>query len=291
MKNACFALIGFLATAAFADLTPNTIIDNVPGDTTISNLVAASSVKSVEIDPTLSEEGKAADAKKVKEVLNGKLDAYHGVAGSLQVGNYHNNPALVITSGDNTYGSPTIIILDNSISPNGDGAVTVINPSSRLGDGSFVGIELPNRDGTLALTSDIPTPVAVIDPASATTTGKAADALEVKYLLNEKFDKIGGTITGLIITEMGVRIIGALGDGSKERGISFNGLDGEYTYLIGPQSGGGVVRVPSASGTLALTSDIPAPYTPPPYLRSYDEVRKCWWRGRMVNGVINWEVE
>ena len=42
---------------------------------------------------------------------------------------------------------------------------------------------------------------------------------------------------------------------------------------------------------VALRADIPEPYTPPPYLRVYDEVRQCWWRGRMVNGVINWEVE
>ena len=33
--------------------------------------------------------------------------------------------------------------------------------------------------------------------------------------------------------------------------------------------------------------------TPPssPTLRVYDEVRQCWWIGKMVNGVINWEVE
>ena len=33
--------------------------------------------------------------------------------------------------------------------------------------------------------------------------------------------------------------------------------------------------------------------TPPqsPTLRLYDEVRQCYWIGRMVNGVINWEVE
>ena len=29
----------------------------------------------------------------------------------------------------------------------------------------------------------------------------------------------------------------------------------------------------------------------PPSLRLYDEVRGCWWIGRMVNGVISWEVE
>ena len=53
----------------------------------------------------------------------------------------------------------------------------------------------------------------------------------------------------------------------------------------------GDIVVPRKNGVMALTSDIPAPYTPPPYLRAYDEVRKCWWIGRMVNGVINWEVE
>ena len=53
----------------------------------------------------------------------------------------------------------------------------------------------------------------------------------------------------------------------------------------------GDIVVPRKIGVMALTSDIPAPYTPPPYLRVYDEVRQCWWRGRMVNGVINWEVE
>ena len=48
-------------------------------------------------------------------------------------------------------------------------------------------------------------------------------------------------------------------------------------------------RVPGpAISRLALLSDIP---TPLPYLRVYDAVRGCWWIGRMVNGVINWEVE
>ena len=33
------------------------------------------------------------------------------------------------------------------------------------------------------------------------------------------------------------------------------------------------------------------PPAPSPVLRTYDEVRQCWWIGKMVNGVINWEVE
>ena len=39
--------------------------------------------------------------------------------------------------------------------------------------------------------------------------------------------------------------------------------------------------------TVALTVTPP----PSPTLRLYDEVRKCWWIGKMVNGVLNWEVE
>ena len=40
-------------------------------------------------------------------------------------------------------------------------------------------------------------------------------------------------------------------------------------------------------------SEISRTVTPPPSpnLRVYDEVRQCWWVGKMVNGVINWEVE
>lgn len=45
-------------------------------------------------------------------------------------------------------------------------------------------ILLPLSSGTFALTSDIPDPVEVIDPASATEAGKAADALATKNALD-----------------------------------------------------------------------------------------------------------
>ena len=45
-------------------------------------------------------------------------------------------------------------------------------------------ILLPSSSGTFALTSDIPDPVEVIDPASATEAGKAADALATKNALD-----------------------------------------------------------------------------------------------------------
>jgi hypothetical protein len=108
----------------------------------------------------------------------------------------------------------------------------------------------------------------------------------VKRLVTGKLDKSGGTLTGGITFEgeqFGIKF------NDNHQSISFsNGNNiGQYGLLIQ----GKPINYPSASGTLALTSDIPEPYTPPPYLRSYDEVRQCWWLGKMVNGVINWEVE
>ena len=52
----------------------------------------------------------------------------------------------------------------------------------------------PDTSGTFALTSDIPDPVEVIDPASATETGKAADALATKNALD-------GVITADYVTD------------------------------------------------------------------------------------------
>ena len=43
----------------------------------------------------------------------------------------------------------------------------------------------------------------------------------------------------------------------------------------------------NAVSTVAKTVTTP----PSPTLRLFDEVRQCYWIGRMVNGVINWEVE
>lgn len=90
-------------------------------------------------------------------------------------------------------------------------------------------------------------------------------------------------------------------------GLLFNGRSavlGKYPYLD-PAS---VVDFPT--DRIATLADIPMisatdpifsnevaavarTVTPPPSptLRLYDEVRQCYWIGRMVNGVINWEVE
>lgn len=170
----------------------------------------------------------------------------------------------------------------------------------------------------------------VIDPAVSTTTGKAADALKVKEALAEKrgitdLKNYPETVRVLaerlpvvlnVDTYSNIRVLTdgpfyfedskyrVCGDVPEYQDITICELDAKGRYVAGSGATfGGVVPTigmqiacggetsVSDGDTLALKSDIPAPYTPPPYLRAYDEVRKCWWRGRMVNGVINWEVE
>ena len=47
---------------------------------------------------------------------------------------------------------------------------------------------------------------------------------------------------------------------------------------------------PTFSNEVAAVARTVTP-RPSPTLRLYDEVRQCYWIGRMINGVINWEVE
>ena len=47
---------------------------------------------------------------------------------------------------------------------------------------------------------------------------------------------------------------------------------------------------PTFSNEVATVARTVTP-PPSPTLRLYDEVRQCYWIGRMINGVINWEVE
>ena len=47
---------------------------------------------------------------------------------------------------------------------------------------------------------------------------------------------------------------------------------------------------PTFSNEVAAVARTVTP-PPSPTLRIFDEVRQCYWIGRMVNGVINWEVE
>ena len=47
---------------------------------------------------------------------------------------------------------------------------------------------------------------------------------------------------------------------------------------------------PTFSNEVATVARTVTP-PPSPTLRLFDEIRQCYWIGRMVNGVINWEVE
>lgn len=56
------------------------------------------------------------------------------------------------------------------------------------------------------------------------------------------------------------------------------------------------IHVPTSASDPTFSNEVAKvarTVTPPPSptLRLFDEVRKCWWVGKMVNGVINWEVE
>ena len=92
--------------------------------------------------------------------------------------------------------------------------------------------------------------------------------------------------------------------------VSLNGSNNRWDFNIADHTEPSGFR---NLGPLATLGDIPAPYmpsatdpnfsnavatvartvTPPPSptLRVYDEVRQCYWLGKMVNGVIQWEVE
>ena len=152
----------------------------------------------------------------------------------------------------------------------------------------------------------------VIDPASATDTGEAADALKVKEALAAKRDKTDLSYSGYTAW---------ICDPPLPNGWHVKQIPDEDQFCVFDPSGQ-LSSLPKGNptstelswtdeewgtpdiafgftarrslvtnGALATTSQVPAPYTPPPYLRVYDEVRQCWWLGRMVNGVINWEVE
>lgn len=125
--------------------------------------------------------------------------------------------------------------------------------------------------------------------------GNQTPQLSPVMTLDGKLDKSGGTMTGDLIIET---------DGTDSRGFglkcredTFKLIYEQGTLMLLCQIDGNYFPISITSSSIdgprdvAFKSDIPAPYTPPPYLRVYDEVRKCWWRGRMVNGVINWEVE
>ena len=234
MKNACFALIGFLATAAFADLTPNTIIDNVPGDTTLSNLVAASGV----LNPPWGSGG-GVDTNAVEVIANEAVKTNAVTVGLLSsVSNrYTKDETDALLSGKQA---------DVGIVNDG---YTVVMPEDRslAVDGSLNVAVSANISGSLTAPY-----IEVID-------SNANVALEAYSTSDD--------------------------DPNAEHMHIRTFADPDRSLPSGD------IVIPRKNGVMALISDIPAPYTPPPYLRVYDEVRQCWWRGRMVDGVMNWEVE
>lgn len=108
-------------------------------------------------------------------------------------------------------------------------------------------------DKPLASPSDIPD---VVDPATATASGKVADALATKQALAEKLDKSGGTMTGNIVMSGSTRI----GFGSDAKGIMQS--DGELE-VHDFQSENGSKLIPDGSNFLTQNRHNLLPYASP----------------------------
>ena len=137
-------------------------------------------------------------------------------------------------------------------------------------------INYPSASGTFALTSDIPAPVAVIDPAVSTTTGKAADALKVKQALDAKQSDLGASVdenmyasfpSGIRansdVLAMWYEVIDANAHGELSAYTeSDDDPNREHmhirTFADSDRSlPSGDIVVPRKNGVMALTSDIP----------------------------------
>ena len=179
-------------------------------------------------------------------------------------------------------------------------------PSFNLFDGeSDFYVRLPRKEGTLAIQSDVESKA---DKSALTAhtentdnphgvTAEQVGALSISRAnTDQTFDwNTSGGGVRLFGTYYGTGIGLSLNSGG---GMLYNYHDGTEDWYLLPTG---------KSGTLALKGDISATnqtfsnevaavartVTPPPSptLRIFDNVRQCYWIGRMVNGVINWEVE
>ena len=128
----------------------------------------------------------------------------------------------------------------------------------------------------------------VIDPTEAEYAGKAADAKATKDALDARpirpespnqysiviFGPDGNLMNGAAtVEELGMAI------GEKADRSEIPMIDDALTN-------------PGMAADAKATGDaLDAKQDKLNYLRVWDEVRQCWWIGKMVNGVINWEVE
>ena len=104
---------------------------------------------------------------------------------------------------------------------------------------------------------------------SADIPDMAREAMSA-YGISSSYINIGGSISGQTISDQYGDLREAINGKADKTDISATN--------------------PTFSNEVATVARTVTP-PPSPTLRLYDEVRQCYWIGRMVNGVINWEVE
>ena len=121
------------------------------------------------------------------------------------------------------------------------------------------------------------------------------DYLKDHQDISGKFDNTGGQITGnvLVLGDLEAARLSAAGEIESANDVFANEYGGDRKrHSLIAKADRSMISASDPTFSNAV-STVARTVTPPtsPTLRVYDDVRQCWWIGRMVNGVINWEVE
>ena len=121
------------------------------------------------------------------------------------------------------------------------------------------------------------------------------DYLKEHQDISGKFDNTGGQITGnvLVLGDLEAARLSAAGEIESANDVFANEYEGNRKrHSLIAKADRSMISASDPTFSNAV-STVARTVTPQPSqtLRVYDEVRQCWWIGRMVNGVINWEVE
>lgn len=224
LRGGAACLLACVGLASLGDIGPTTPLNDVPGDTTISNLVVKSGVS------TGGGGGGGCDTNAVDILANAAV-----VTNALTVATT-NRVAALETATNNL--SSSVSGLASSVS---DISSSVSGLASSKADRSYIEtVVLPSVGDAHNLAESANQKVDSIYPVAMDASQKAYEAVE---LLSTKADRSMISATN-----------------------------------------------PTFSNEVATVARTVTP-PPSPTLRLYDGVRQCYWIGRMINGVINWEVE
>ena len=152
--------------------------------------------------------------------------------------------------------------------------------------------------GPLPNALPLPTPVIdfarvrVLNPPWGSGGGGGCDTNAVDILANS-------AVVTNALTVVTTNRVAALETATNNLSSSVSGLASSVSGLASSVSGLASSKAdkaeisatnPTFSNEVAAVARTVTP-PPSPTLRLFDEIRQCYWIGRMVNGVINWEVE